>query len=192
MKKMALFAMLLLLAACGGSRGASAGSMTLVAPLALEPPPVYSLLGYRTQLELTSEQIVSLDSIATAVRAENTTLIQQLRERTTPRRGPAGVLQVDSLNRPLLEQIRDNNREASEAVGEVLTPEQEAEVCRLNEQERVQREEREDRQRRSNQDGRMGRGRGAMADDQIVVGFLRWPWCGPATRGERERAVGNR
>jgi hypothetical protein len=180
MKKMALFAMLLLLAACGGSGGAAAGPLTLVAPLALEPPPVYSLLGYRTQLELTSEQIVSLDSIATAVRAENTSLVQELRERTTPRRGPSGVLQVDSLNRPLLEEIRENNRLAAEAVGEVLTAEQEVEVCRLNEQERVEREEREGREGRRRVDGMGGRGRNAIPDDQIVVGFLRWPWCGPA------------
>lgn len=186
MKKMAL-AMLLILAACGPSRDPAAGSLTMVAPLALEPPPIYSLLGYSERLNLTSEQIVALDSIATAVRAENTPLVQELQERATPRRGPVGVLQVDSLNRPLLEEIRQNNREAAEAVGEVLTPEQEAEVCRLNEQERIEREEREGRQR-----GRAGRGRRAIPDERIVVGFLRWPWCGPATAGERERAGGNR
>jgi hypothetical protein len=54
----------------------------MVSPLTLEPPPIYALLGYRTDLELTSEQVAALDSVAEEARDESAPLLRELEERT--------------------------------------------------------------------------------------------------------------
>lgn len=178
MNKRALF--LVLLTACAprpvAEPGANAANeRTMVLPLALEPPPVYALIGYRDRLELTSEQVTALDSTAQAVRDENAPLIDELEEKAfTSTRAP-GILQVNPPERPLLEKIRGNNRAALERVAAVLNPEQKTEVCELYEEDRS---DRRDRERRTDARRRgTGPGRGALTDSTMIRGFSVWPWC---------------
>src|SRR5690606_14334795 len=119
------------LAACGGNSSAPAGPPpSLVTPTMLQPPPIYALLGHRDRLERTSNQIVSLDSIAVQLKEENDGLIDELQELSDVARNQPALIVGDE-GRPILEQIRDNNREASEAVGRVLTSDQQTATCDL-------------------------------------------------------------
>lgn len=112
---------LLVLAACGPSEPALAPEA--VSLLSLEPPPVYALLGYRDRLNLTSPQVVALDSIAQQAREANRPANDQLRDpRSTPNL---------EQTRALVEQIRQNNRRAAEGVHAVLTAPQRTETCTL-------------------------------------------------------------
>ena len=162
--------------------------MTVV-PLALEPPPVYALIGYRDRLELTSQQVTSLDSLATAVREENNILVDSLEEKAITSNRSPGVLQVNPSERPLLDRIRSNNRAVIDKVAELLTPEQETGVCELYEEDLEDlRAERNRRNRSGQNDAWSNRVRDTRADSSLVVrGFSVWPWC-QATNAARDSA----
>lgn len=153
--------------------------MTVV-PLALEPPPVYALIGYRDRLELTSQQVTTLDSLATSVRQENSILMDSLvLKAITSNRSP-GVLQVNPSERPLLDRIRTNNRTVIDRVGELLTPDQEKGVCELYEEDLQDMRDQANRRNRSNNNNDMfsNRVRDTRSDSALVVrGFSVWPWC---------------
>lgn len=168
------FALLLGLAACGPAETSfPAGSVN---PLALEPAPVYSLFGYRDRLELTSEQVESLDSIAQAVKRANDPIVDSLRAVANARSGRGrGIIPIDDETRPLLERVRLQNQAAADAVQDVLTEAQEAQVCTLMDQQA------RDRVRRlGERDARSSRI--AAQDSALFLPLRGWPWCGPPTR----------
>ena len=154
--------------------------MTVV-PLALETPPVYALIGYRDRLELSSQQVTALDSLATAVREENSILVDSLEQRAITSNRSPGVLQVNPSERPLLDRIRTNNRAVLDKVAELLTPEQESGVCELYEEDlRDMRDEanRRNRSRVDPNDAWSNRVRDPRSDTTLIVrGFSVWPWC---------------
>lgn len=176
MSKKFLAGLLLILSACASAPDPDAEALEFITPLTLEPPPIYSLLGYRDQLRLESQQVSALDSIAQSNRDVNAPLIDSLRAVGREQGGRySGMMAIDSATQPLLERIRENNRQAVARVGEVLTPEQQATACRLF-------NEAPDRRRQAQQDaGRRPprRGRGT-AEDSISggVGARVWTWCG--------------
>ncbi|MBW3629210.1 MAG: hypothetical protein KY464_07930 [Gemmatimonadetes bacterium] len=157
-------------------RGQPPANMRLtVIPLALEPPPVYALIGYRDRLDLTSQQVTTLDSLATAVRDENGALVDSLEARAIINNRQPGVLQVNPSERPILDRIRANNRGVIDRVAELLNPEQETAVCELYEQDIREANRRRPRQQI---DPWSNRTRDTRADTaHIVRGFSVWPWC---------------
>jgi hypothetical protein len=168
MRKFAIVT-LLGVAACGsGNTVYSTGS---VSPLALQPPPIYSLFGYRESLGLTSEQVESLDSIARAVKERNDPVVDSLRAIADSRSGRSrGIILINDVTRPMLERVGANNREAAEEVQEILTETQEREVCELVD-ERVRERERNDRSDRQRQEV-------ARRDSALFMPLLgTWPWC---------------
>jgi hypothetical protein len=173
------FACLFVLAGCGAVQE-PASAPRAVAPIALEPPPIYSLLGFRQEIGLSSEQVSALDSIAEGVRRENAPLVQQLRERNTARAEQRGFIMVDSVAQPVLEQLRENNRTAVGAVGEILNPQQRTAACRLFDQSR---RDRMTRQSRQAQEARAREARTRARVDRIETGTAGggpWTWCTPA------------
>ena len=146
-----------------------------VIPLALEPPPVYALIGYRDRLDLTSQQVTTLDSLATSVRDENGALVDSLEARAIINNRQPGVLQVNPSERPILDRIRANNRTVIDRVAELLNPEQETAVCELYEQDI---REANRRRPRPQNDPWSNRTRDMRADSSLIVrGFSVWPWC---------------
>lgn len=170
MRKIA-FVLLLGMGACGPAQNTfPAGAVN---PLALDPPPVYSLLGYRDRLSLTSEQVEALDSIAQEVKRRNDPLVDSLRAVADARSGRArGIIPITDETRPLLERVRDQNREAANAVQDVLTDDQEVQVCQLLDQQR------QDRTRRRGERDRP-LPEIAPADTALFMPLRGWPWCGP-------------
>lgn len=174
-KRTSALVLLAVLAGCGPAPD-PATAPRAVTPLGLEPPPIYSLLGFRQEIGLTSEQITRLDSIAEAVRQENAPLAQQLRERNPPRAQQRGLILVDSASQPLLNRLRENNLRAAEAVGELLTLEQKETACRLFDRRRdtaALRRQEADRARATQR-----RTPGGLSVDSILG--LRpgsWIWC---------------
>lgn len=140
----------------------------------IDAPPVYSLLGYRDRLDLTSAQVAALDSVARAVQEQNRPLVEELREQTQRARPQSRRPVVTEEMQPLLERISENNRAAMAAVQEVLTPEQEATACRLaaGPSDRPQPERR----------ARGGARRGTAPADSLrgTLGGRVWSWCSPA------------
>ena len=171
MKRSVLF-VLLGVTACSSASAPSGPPASLVTPLMLQPPPIYALLGYRDRLELTSDQIEGLDSIATGLKDENDDLVDELQEKSTLSRNQTGLI-VDEEGRPLLDQIRDNNREASEAVGRLLNTTQQEATCELFRLER-------NSDRRGARSQRARRGVDPSATDIIwrSLESRTWPWCG--------------
>ncbi len=176
--KRGLVLLLVGLAACSSNSAPAGPPPALVTPTMLQPPPVYALIGHRDRLQLSGEQIESLDSIAIAVEAENAPLIDSLMAQGTPTRGATGMLVVDE-GRQILEQIRENHRGAASAVGTVLTEQQQTQACDLF---RLNRERRTSRPR--------VRGGDPAAADSILRAMESrvWPWCGQqaAADGEEE------
>ncbi|MDR0786260.1 MAG: hypothetical protein LBG44_00090 [Gemmatimonadota bacterium] len=115
--------------ACGSAGGFPANSVAVATPLSLEGPSIYSLLGFRNDLKLTSEQVVSLDSIAIAIREENRDLIAELREVDGKGNSIGQPIVVTEEGRPILEAIRENHRGAVAAVRELLDETQRNQVC---------------------------------------------------------------
>lgn len=103
--------------------------------------PVDALLSRREALNLTDTQIERLEVIKQRIEARNRPLVEQLlRMRDsagdhrrvhprdmTPDEREAFRKRIEQA-RPLLQQIRSNNREAMEEVGQILTREQKASV----------------------------------------------------------------
>jgi hypothetical protein len=177
---------LVIAAACGGQaateRGGAVGQFrTTVLPLALEPPPVYSLLGFRERLGLTSEQVTSLDSIAIAVREANAPLISDIERRAIVNARAPGVLQVNPAERGLVDEVRENNRAALERVADVLTPDQQTLVCDLNQRDRDRGQFRGGPPPQGQGEDAFRRGAVMRQDTSLVVrAFTLWPWCLPA------------
>lgn len=170
MRKFVLILALPALAACGGAGASSGPPPSLVTPTMLQPPPIYALIGHRDRLELSSRQIEGLDSIAVGLRAQNDSLVDELQERAIPSRNQMGLV-IDEEGRPVLEQLRNNNREASEAVGRLLTQAQQTEACDLF---------RLERNSRSRNSRTRIRGADPAATDSIwrALESRTWPWCG--------------
>lgn len=118
---------LLVVAGCGRRSGPNMEG--LLTPLTVEPPPIYALIGARSDLSLTSAQVAGLDSIAIAIQATNRPLIEDLEVVSPPAR--TGARRITPEGEPILEQIRANSRQASEGVHALLTESQRAEVCEL-------------------------------------------------------------
>ena len=162
--------------------------------LGAQMPSVFALIGARERLNLTSQQVSALDSIAEMARTQNRPLTDTLRSLTNsgsggPIRQPRGEFQARRFI-PILHRMGDNNRRALEGVQAVLTPEQRAAVCTLAAE---QREERGGRRRDVLGGlGGSGRGRrGGMRGEDFPVygdsmagrgrrGAGGWPWCAPA------------
>jgi hypothetical protein len=175
--KRSLTFLLLGLSACSSASAPAGPPPSLVTPLMLQPPPIYALLGHRETIELSSEQIVSLDSIAVGLRNDNDDLIDELEERSSLTRNQTALI-VDEEGKPILEQIRDNNRGAAEAVGRVLTTTQQEETCEIF------RRDREERSRGTRQRRPRVRGADQAAADSIwqVLQTSSWPWCAAAAQ----------
>jgi hypothetical protein len=118
-------------AACATGGGLPNDATAVVTPLTLEPPPIYALLGYRRELELTSEQVAALDAVAQEVQDENRPLVRELHERTRERSRQPGLMIVTAEGEPVLDEIRANQRRAGEAVAGILDEDQRSTVCEL-------------------------------------------------------------
>ncbi|HEX6071303.1 MAG TPA: hypothetical protein VFZ18_15830 [Longimicrobiaceae bacterium] len=168
--------LLLAVAACSSASTPAGPPPSYVTPLMLQPPPIYALLGYRERLELTTEQIVGLDSIATGLKEENDDLIDELEEKSSLTRSQTALIVGDE-GKPVLEQIRENNRGAAEAVGRLLTSEQQVSTCDLF---RLERDERSRRGRGQQQRERRGVDQAAADSIWRALEARTWPWCGTA------------
>jgi hypothetical protein len=172
------FALLFVLAGCGPVQD-PVNAPRAIPPTALEPPPVYSLLGFRQEIGLSSQQVTALDSVAESVRRGNAPIVQQLRERNPARAEQRGFIVVDSAAQPLLEQLRENNRSAVAAVGEILNPQQRTAACRIFDQSR---RDRMTRQSRQAQEAREREARSRARVNRIETdapGGGPWTWCTP-------------
>ena len=156
----------------------AASRPAMIAPLALEPPPVYGIIGFRDRLELSSQQVTALDSVATNARMANSILIDSLAERAITRNN-SPMIQVNVPDRPLLQRIRDNNQLVLTDVAEILSTEQETEVCELyNQDEEPDAPRRPTRSPTQTNDAFR---RGLEGDTAIVIRpFSVWPWCAAA------------
>lgn len=200
MKKLtSVLGLLVLAAACGGPAQPARNAPPTQAPMQpmVATPPVYALLGQRQALNLTSAQIQVLDSIGTGLQAQNSEAMRQIREiRGDDVYRPRRLSQQDiDRMRPLLDQVRENNRRAQERVQATLTTEQQQRVCELFREGRDRRRgsgdergNRDDSQRRRPNDRpgmRPGMGGGMYADS--LMGPQRvWIFCAaPSGTGRR-------
>lgn len=179
MKRSPVF-LLLALFACGPA-SAPSDPPTVVTPIMLEPPPIYALLGFRERLELTSEQIVQLDSIAIDVQARNSELMEELEEKSQLTRSQTALM-VGEEARPVLDRIRDNNLEAAAAVGRLLSPAQQTTACQvfdMDRDEQTREEEREEEREREERAERRRQRVGGIQLDTALISMQRriWPWC---------------
>jgi Spy/CpxP family protein refolding chaperone len=127
----------LVLAAPPGSLGAqqTAGSPPAAGQRWVQPSPVERLLQRRDELALTADQVVRLQAVNRRMQEANRPLVQRLLElrssepvrsvQRTPEQHEAFEARVRQA-RPLMQQIRENNRSAMREVGAVLTDEQKA------------------------------------------------------------------
>jgi hypothetical protein len=181
MKKIAPTAYLLLLtaplfAACAVNPRVPMDPNTTVTPLSLSPPPIYALLGFRRELDLTSDQIAALDDLAQNVQAENADLLKSLQAQSRERQRQPGFYNLLPQGIPLLEEVRENYREAGEAVLRVLEPEQRTTVCRLFGPDRA---------------SRFASRAGAAPEIDPLTNPVAWAWCA-TTPGGAPPAVASR
>lgn len=175
-KKLAAAFGILVLAACAPGAPAPEPEPLVPQPW-VEPPRVYSLIGERAELELTAEQVEALDSVGVALAEENRPLVQRARELQAGRRisqERAAIL------RPLLEEIRDKNLAAQNRVQEILTQEQEREVCQIFGLDRARLSP--EQRRRLEREEEIRRRRAEMEGDTTAVAAGRariWRWCAP-------------
>jgi hypothetical protein len=139
-------------------------------------PPVYALIGERQELNLTSAQVTTLDSIGVALAAQNSPALRQIQEMQ-----PTGSFRRTSAAdveraRPLIDSIRENNRRAQEAVRVLLSEQQRTDVCRMYAPDRAEQRRREAAQRDARQ---LPRGR--FEADTVVAALFSGPWsfCRP-------------
>jgi hypothetical protein len=100
-----------------------------------QTPPVYGLLGHREQLNLTSAQIVAIDSIGEDLRSRNDTLTRGLRAL----RDSLGGDRMSGHDRdrlytrgePFFAGLRDNNLRATRGIYDLLTADQRVAACRV-------------------------------------------------------------
>ncbi|HEX6746902.1 MAG TPA: hypothetical protein VF092_06355 [Longimicrobium sp.] len=220
MKISITLAAVLLLAACGGPQqpetgpqpagsGRAAGRDSLQRELfaayrGAQMPSVAALIGARERLKLTSAQVTAIDSIDDAVRVRNQPLGDSLRVITRSRNGGPIDQPRNEQERAaflsVLRRIGENNRRGLDAIQALLTPEQRAGVCTLQQEERGfggmrRRGGMGGRGGGGGRDGGMyggGRGMPGMPGDSIGArgGSGGWPWCGPmrGPRGNRPAA----
>lgn len=113
------------------------------------PAPISRILEQRAALGLSAEQVSRLEAIQQRLQQQNAPLIEQLRasgawqERGQngergQQRGPGarGERQIPEELRPVMQQLRENNRTAMQQVQEVLTAEQRARLRELMQQHR--------------------------------------------------------
>jgi hypothetical protein len=167
MKKIAPAAYLLLLtaplfAACALNPRVPMDPDTTITPLSISAPPIYALLGFRRELDLTSEQIAALDELAQNVQADNADLLKGLRANSRERQRQPGFYDLLPEGIPLLEEVRENYRQAGEAVLAVLDDEQQTTACRLFRPDRV---------------GRFASRAGAAAEIDPLTNPEAWSWC---------------
>jgi hypothetical protein len=151
-------------------------------PMPVARPPVYALLGYRDQLQLTSAQIASLDSIGRSLESQNRPILDRL---AGVRRGVEPPRDEQEY-RALVEQVYANNRAGQDAVRGVLNETQRTRTCELF---RPSPDEQRRAERRNNsrmQETRRSR-RGMVQDTLAFTGSGVWTWCAaapqpPATR----------
>jgi hypothetical protein len=163
--------------ACASGGRLPSDTVAVVTPLALGPPPIYALVGYREELKLTSEQITALDAIAQEVEEQNLPLIEELRTKSSERSRSAGQLVVGPDGAELLNQIKANQQEAAEAVEAVLVEEQRTEVCKLYERPGDERPASRQAPPRASRDS---------TSANLVMRPITWPWC---SSGERQGQV---
>mgnify|MGYP000053028929 CR=1 FL=1 len=99
--------------------------------------PVAAILERRADLQLTNEQVAKLEAIRKKLDEQNAPLLAKLDEArgNAPGGGaPASDEQREAMRqrmaelRPVLQQVRENNRKAIEEASAVLTPEQRQKV----------------------------------------------------------------
>ncbi|HEX2092200.1 MAG TPA: hypothetical protein VHG28_07340 [Longimicrobiaceae bacterium] len=188
MKRLTTLIGLLALAACSSSRPPATNPQQAQQPQQpwISAPPVFALIGEREEYQLTSEQITSLDSIGVALQTQNSPLQNQLME-MQPSGGIRRRQSQEDIERirPLVDQIRENNRRAQEAVRAVLTEQQQRRVCERFGQNRgstdPSRRRAMEEQARRNQRVRPGFGMDTTAM-RMGMGRARvWTWCGQPT-----------
>jgi hypothetical protein len=168
------------LVACGPSGSArpqpAAPAPGAVTAERVQPPPVHALLGYREELELTSEQVEAIDSIGQWLFSSGDEMRARLRE-VQASRPPRGDPQATTATLSMLTSLRDRNREATEGVQALLTDEQEAKVCELF---------REDRSRSASREppARARRPAGYTPGPLPPV----WSWCAPQADADEATA----
>jgi hypothetical protein len=177
-------AALFLLAGCGGPAApppASVAPEAGIDPAALVAPPVYSLLGFRDRLSLTSDQVARLDSIGGWLDVANRRTQAELRTASADRGQARGGMfgrqapQRSPEELALLDSLATNNRAAVESVRETLTEEQRERVCELV------RPATEEGMRGGGRRQQQGGGRDAQPGTMMMMGgrYI-WPWCAPA------------
>lgn len=164
MKVTPLVLLVLASAACG-SAPPPARAPAATDPAALQQQllersdlPVYALLGLREELELTSAQVVALDSIGLQLQRRNTPISQRL---PAPGARPTRGVQVDTA---ALRQLRENRRAAATGVQEVLTEAQQTRVCEIY-------------RRRDAQTRREVRQQPTTRGGVLLTRPPVWPWC---------------
>lgn len=172
--------------ACGTMGGGLPDNAVAVAsPLSLEGPPIYSLLGFRSDLNLTSEQITALDSIALAVRDENRELIAELRAVDGGRDAVGGTFVVTEHGRPIFETIRANHMNAVGAVRELLDETQREEVCEIVARPGQQRAQSGRGPRQQSDQGTRPASADSVDERTRLSRPVTWDWC-PAPGEQRE------
>jgi hypothetical protein len=183
-----LTGVLLLLTACAGT-GMSATSS---APgLAASPwPPIGALLGNRDALELSSPQVMALDTLAAGLRARNEPLVRHLRlaleePASEGLRPPRRGVERQRVAATLL-QLSANNEAAMAAVADIVDEIQRWRACEILNRQLVSRWTDEKQERR-----RYPRGRGGVTwlerdawDAALGYRAAPWSWChSPAEAG---------
>ena len=146
----------------------------------MQPPPVYSLIGQRQKLELTSAQVNALDSIGNQLSRESSPLSARLREiygdPGARRRGPTEA--GDSL----VIQLRRNNQRAVQSVQALLSERQRTLVCEVFRETPEELRERRAAMRERERQRRTGRG---MDMEMMDLNRSVWPWCTQAAAPAR-------
>jgi len=161
----------LALAACGSPAPRQAPEP---GPTPVARPPVYALLGYREQLQLTSAQIAALDSIGSHLESANRPVLDRLagvRRGVEPPRTQEEYVS-------LLTQVYANNRAGQDAVRELLSEAQRTRTCELFRAtaEEQRRAERRNANRAS--DPRTRRDRMGTPSDTVAFSSTGvWSWC---------------
>lgn len=140
-------ALVALVLVAGAPPLAAQGGPRTVAPRATPQGPFELLLAHRTELGLTDDQVQRVLQIRDVVEERNAPLIARLvamRRELGPRVAPRAMSPHERAElrlrlqaaRPLVAQIRSNNRAAMRAVGDVLTAGQKEELRGLVQQRR--------------------------------------------------------
>lgn len=166
-----------------GGVGVPPDAEGIVTMASLDPPPVYALLGYRSELGLTSAQIAALDSIAEAAQDETDRLVEELLERSGGGAMNRGFIRPGPEAQPIVEELRAAQRRAQDAVADVLAADQREEVCRLFNRERPRPDGRAPAVTERRRPAPAGAAAPTLADSASGRGMAGppspWAWCRP-------------